>query len=171
MITCFRQSEPSVQCWRYRSVSSLYSQKAFILITNFRFGETSIFILEKFQLYITGFQLLWNTLQLNKTAFSKNTSLTDQFSVLLRTRRRFIACMTLRNFPKPPKHLVSQFRKKQQHKLHIFIAIRKWTEKLIPDGFIFEIYPLRKDLTYISVCLDVTQKKLLQTDLEWHEGE
>lgn len=66
---------------------------------------------------------------------------------------------------------MSQFRKKQQHKLHIFIAIRKWTEKLIPDGFIFEIYPLRKDLTYISVCLDVTQKKLLQTDLEWHEGE
>lgn len=66
---------------------------------------------------------------------------------------------------------MSQFREKTKHKLHIFIAIRKWMEKLIPDGIIFKIYLIRKDLTYISVCLDVTQKKLLQTDLEWHEGE
>ncbi len=44
-------------------------------------------------------------------------------------------------------------------------------EKLIPDGIIFEVYPIRKYLTYISVCLDVTQKKLFQTDLEWHEGQ
>lgn len=58
---------------------------------------------EKFQLYFTIFQLLLNTLQLNKTAVNKNNSLTKQISLLLRTQTRFIACVTLRNFPQTTK--------------------------------------------------------------------
>lgn len=105
---------------------------------------------EEFQLYITIFQLLLNTLQLNKTAVNKNNSLTKQISLLLRTQTRFIACVTLRNFPEPPKHLVSQFRK--INKMHIIIAITVWMEKLISDGDIFEVYPsISTVLIYISI--------------------